>query len=83
MTPREAAAVLAGAVERAWRETRRMQRLAYSQAVLSTFAFHKPGKMPAFEKAFPDGKPKQPQSPDEIMRAMEQWTVALAARYGD
>ena len=78
-TPREAEIILHGAQDRDLAQLRMQQRLIYSQAILTAYAVNDPKKMPKFEAAFPDGRPKQPMSPDQIMASMQQWSARLGA----
>lgn len=69
-----------GVQDRIKRDLRLAQQLAYSSAILNTFAVNNPKKMPSFAEAFPDGSKKQAMTPDQMMTAMERWTVRIAAQ---
>lgn len=71
--------VLRGVAARRKREFREQCHLAYSAAVLHSFAVHNPKQMPAFDKAFPDSTPKPAKTPDQIMAIMEAWTARAGA----
>lgn len=68
-----------GAQDRDRDQLRMQQRLVYSQAILIGFAMGNPKKMPSFDAAFPDGRPKQPMTPDQILVSMQQWCARLGA----
>ena len=74
--------ILRGADDRQWREMRAQQAMTYSLAQLVKIAVNDPKRMPDFKKAFPGLDPVRPQTPDEILASMKQWTAAIAARGG-
>ena len=74
--------ILRGAEDRQWRDMRAQQALTYSLAQLVKIAVNDPRRMPDFKKAFPGREPVRPQTPEEILASMKQWTAALAARGG-
>jgi hypothetical protein len=67
------------AVERQYRQKRLDDGRFYTLAQLVTYAVNDPKKMPKFDKAFPDGKPKPVQSADEIWAAMTAWADVMQA----
>lgn len=69
--------MLRGARDRDLGRMKFEQRIAYSTAILLGYATHNPKKMPSFEKAFPDGRPKPVMGPDQIMASMTQWSALL------
>lgn len=75
-TPREVKAVLDGVVEAISARRREAQQLAYSQAVLNSYAWHAPKKMPKFDAAF---GVKKKQTPAEAFAAMSRWVAVYAA----
>lgn len=62
--------ILRGAVERQRREVRLQEGLIYSLASLITTGHHAPKKFPKFDKAFPSGAAKKPQTPEQMLAAM-------------
>lgn len=74
-TPREVLLVLRGTMRRRNEDLRNAQALAYSQACLSGTAFNNPKAFPTFADAFPDNKPKQQMTPDQIMQSMQMWAA--------
>lgn len=66
---------LRGAAEGELRRLRSMQAVAHSHASLTGYAYHKPGKMPRFDKVFPDPKRGgRPQSDEEMLASMRAWS---------
>jgi hypothetical protein len=75
-------AVLSGAGERQLQDLRLAQGIAYVQAAL----FRSSGKMPAFDKVFPDPRAAKrnakPMTPQQTFAAMKDWTAAINGKRG-
>jgi hypothetical protein len=81
VTPREMHLMRAGANDRALRDLRTDQRIAYSTAVLVAIAVNNAKKLPSFDKAFPDGTPKPPMTGQQMMQSMKAWTAAIKPKH--
>lgn len=73
ITLREADVIMRAAVERQFRQKRMDDGRTYTLAQLIIYSVNNPNKMPKFEKAFPDGRPRKRQSPEEMLALMRQW----------
>lgn len=73
--------MLRGMGERLAADLHQRQQIIYAQAVLNSFAWHKPGKMPDFDTFFSTGKGKsrKVQSPEQMMQVMQDWTARTNA----
>ena len=81
VTPGEVVITLRGASDRIARDAEQAKRLIYAQAVLNSFAWHKPGKMPDFDRFFGAGRGPTgvAQSPEQMMRILQDWTAKTRA----
>lgn len=81
ITPAEVTIVLHGAVDRITREADVAKRLVYAQAVLNSFAWNQPGKMPDFDRFFGRAKAvaQHGQSPEQMMQILQDWTARTNA----
>lgn len=76
VTPAEFQACLKGAEERVWRDLRRAQGIAWSQAMVLIKGWHMPKARQDFAKAFPDPKKQSHrarQSDGDMLNALRLW----------
>lgn len=70
-----------GALDRIKRDADLQRQLVYAQAVLNSYAWHKPSKMPDYDGFFGGGRvPRaRAQSPEQMMAIMQDWTARTQA----
>ena len=81
VTPFEVGLILRAAADRLAVDLTQRQQIVYAQAVLNSFAWHKPDKMPDFDAFFSTGRQKaaKRQTPEQMMQVLQDWTARTTA----